>query len=98
MKRLARGERREIIDWQKYSPLKKIIDTNTTKGWNVEKVTLVFDEWVIDRVTNNFVEVIFIKENRDHVKATFSGNYVIKQLHKFAQDEVDNEESSTTQV
>ena len=94
MKRLARGERREIIDWQKYPPLKKIIDTNTTKGWNVEKVTLVEDKWK----PATSVEVIFIKENRDHVKATFSGNNVRKQLHKFAQEEADNEESSNTQI
>jgi len=63
MKRQEESNRREIIDWRKYPQLKKIIDTNTTKGWNVEKVTLIEDEWIIDRVTNNFVEVIFIKEN-----------------------------------
>ena len=94
MKRLRRGERRIIAHWEKYLPLKKIVDSNTPKGWNISKVTLVED----NHKPATDVEVIFIKENRDHVKATFSGSNVRKQLHKFAQDEADSEESANTQI
>tara|TARA_R100001480_G_scaffold63449_1_gene75741 strand:+ start:780 stop:1025 length:246 start_codon:yes stop_codon:yes gene_type:complete len=81
MKRLKKGEKRVVPNWDKYLPLKKIVDTNTPKGWDIDKVTLVEGDYH----PTTHVEVIFVKENRDHVKATFSGGHIRNQLHKFVE-------------
>lgn len=81
MKKLKKGERKEVPNWQKYLPLKKIVDTNTPSDWGVEKVTLVEDK----HHPSTHVEVVFIKGNKSNVRATFSGAHVRKLLHRFSE-------------
>jgi len=100
MHKLKEGEKKEVPNWRKYEPLKKIIDTNTPNGWDVGKVTLVQGDFIRSTMTRSCkateIEVVFTKENRDQVRATFSGSHIRSQLLDFAYSGSEDENSATT--